>query len=149
MNTVLNDFDRDVVVERLHSDTTESITAYVNGAIDKGITRIKRNSLVSSLIQQLFSIAIINSSLVPAGEKLVIDTAVCRFTINYNGLNDTVIEIAGNDELSAPISVVTKTTGFTVNGSNLEMQSLIVMVTSLLLKNSLDSNCQTVEVIKS
>lgn len=146
MNTLVNDFNRDIVVDRLHDGTTEVISTYVTAAIDKGITRIKRNVLVNSLIQQLFSIALTNSSVVAVGEQLVIDTVVCRFTINYNGLNNTTIEIAGNDELSAPITIVTKSTGFTVNGNNFEMQSLIVMVTSLLLKNSQDSGGQVVEV---
>lgn len=146
MNTLVNDFDRSIVTDRLHTDTTEAVSACVAGAIDKGITRIKRNSLVNSLIQHLFTIAINNSTVVPVGEKLIIDTVACRIIVNYNGINDTVIEIAGNDELSAPITIVTKSSGFTVNGNNLELQSLIVMVTSLLLKNSQDSDGQIVEV---
>ena len=149
MNTSVSDFNRDVVVVRLHHATEQKIVGLISETVDKGITRIKRNALVSDILNMLLSNAVINSTVVPIGEKYVIDTPVCRITTTYNGLNDTVIEIAGNDEVTTPITIDTNTVGFTVNGRNFEMQSLIVMVTSLLLKNSQDSNCQTVEVIKS
>lgn len=149
MNTSVSDFNRGVVVVRLHHATEQKIVGLISETVDKGITRIKRNALVSDILNMLLSNAVINSAVVPIGEKYVIDTPVCRITTTYNGLNDTVIEIAGNDEVTTPITISTSTVGFTVNGRNFEMQSLIVMVTSLLLKNSQDSNCQTVEVIKS
>lgn len=149
MNTLVNDFNRGVVVVRLHHATEQKIVGLISETVDKGITRIKRNALVSDILNMLLSNAVINSAVVPIGEKYVIDTPVCRITTTYNGLNDTVIEIVGNDEVTTPITIDTNTVGFTVNGRNFEMQSLIVMVTSLLLKNSQDSNCQTVEVIKS
>ena len=149
MNTSVSDFNRGVVVVRLHHATEQKIVGLISETVDKGITRIKRNALVSDLLNMLLSNAVINSAVVPIGEKYVIDTPVCRITTTYNGLNDTVIEIVGNDDVTTPITISTSTVGFTVNGRNFEMQSLIVMVTSLLLKNSQDSNCQTVEVIKS
>ena len=149
MNTSVSDFNRGVVVVRLHHTTEQKIVGLISETVDKGITRIKRNALVSDLLNMLLSNAVINSAVVPIGEKYVIDTPVCRITTTYNGLNDTVIEIVGNDDVTTPITISTSTVGFTVNGRNFEMQSLIVMVTSLLLKNSQDSNCQTVEVIKS
>lgn len=149
MNTSVSDFNRGVVVVRLHHATEQKIVGLISETVDKGITRIKRNALVSDILNMLLSNAVINSAVVPIGEKYVIDTPVCRITTTYNGLNDTVIEIVGNDEVTTPITISTSTVGFTVNGRNFEMQSLIVMVTSLLLKNSQDSNCQTVEVIKS
>ena len=149
MNTSVSDFNRGVVVVRLHHATEQKIVGLISETVDKGITRIKRNALVSNILNLLLSNAVINSTVVPVGEKYVIDTPVCRITTTYNGLNDTVIEIVGNDEVTTPIIISTSTVGFTVNGRNFEMQSLIVMVTSLLLKNSQDSNCQTVEVIKS
>ena len=149
MNTSVSDFNRGVVVVRLHHATEQKIVGLISETVDKGITRIKRNALVSDILNMLLSNAVINSTVVPIGEKYVIDTPVCRITTTYNGLNDTVIEIVGNDEVTTPITISTSTVGFTVNGRNFEMQSLIVMVTSLLLKNSQDSNCQTVEVIKS
>lgn len=149
MNTSVSDFNRGVVVVCLHHATEQKIVGLISETVDKGITRIKRNALVSDILNMLLSNAVINSAVVPIGEKYVIDTPVCRITTTYNGLNDTVIEIAGNDEITKPISITTSTAGFIVNGHNFEMQSLIVMITSLLLKNSQDSNCQTVEVIKS
>ncbi len=149
MNTSVSDFNRGVVVVRLHHATEQKIVGLISETVDKGITRIKRNALVSDILNMLLSNAVINSAVVPIGEKYVIDTPVCRITTTYNGLNDTVIEIVGNDDVTTPITISTSTVGFTVNGRNFEMQSLIVMVTSLLLKNSQDSNCQTVEVIKS
>ena len=149
MNTSVSDFNRGVVVVRLHHATEQKIVGLISETVDKGITRIKRNALVSDILNMLLSNAVINSAVVPIGEKYVIDTPVCRITTTYNGLNDTVIEIVGNDEVTKPVSITTSTVGFTVNGHNFEMQSLIVMITSLLLKNSQDSNCQTVEVIKS
>ncbi len=149
MNTSVSDFNRGVVVVRLHHATEQKIVGLISETVDKGITRIKRNALVSDILNMLLSNAVINSTVVPIGEKYVIDTPVCRITTTYNGLNDTVIEIVGNDDVTTPITISTSTVGFTVNGRNFEMQSLIVMVTSLLLKNSQDSNCQTVEVIKS
>ena len=149
MNTSVSDFNRGVVVVRLHHATEQKIVGLISETVDKGITRIKRNALVSDILNMLLSNAVINSAVVPIGEKYVIDTPVCRITTAYNGLNDTVIEIVGNDDVTTPITISTSTVGFTVNGRNFEMQSLIVMVTSLLLKNSQDSNCQTVEVIKS
>ena len=149
MNTSVSDFNRGVVVVRLHHATEQKIVGLISETVDKGITRIKRNALVSDILNMLLSNAVINSAVVPIGEKYVIDTPVCRITTTYNGLNDTVIEIVGNDDVTIPITISTSTVGFTVNGRNFEMQSLIVMVTSLLLKNSQDSNCQTVEVIKS
>ena len=149
MNTSVSDFNRGVVVVRLHHATEQKIVGLISETVDKGITRIKRNTLVSDILNMLLSNAVINSAVVPIGEKYVIDTPVCRITTTYNGLNDTVIEIVGNDDVTTPITISTSTVGFTVNGRNFEMQSLIVMVTSLLLKNSQDSNCQTVEVIKS
>ena len=149
MNTSVSDFNRGVVVVRLHHATEQKIVGLISETVDKGITRIKRNALVSDILDMLLSNAVINSTVVPIGEKYVIDTPVCRITTTYNGLNDTVIEIVGNDDVTIPITISTSTVGFTVNGRNFEMQSLIVMVTSLLLKNSQDSNCQTVEVIKS
>ena len=149
MNTSVSDFNRGVVVVRLHHATEQKIVGLISETVDKGITRIKRNALVSDILNMLLSNAVINSAVVPIGEKYVIDTPVCRITTTYNGLNDTVIEIVGNDDVTTPITISTSTVGFTVNGRNFEMQSLIVMITSLLLKNSQDSNCQTVEVIKS
>ncbi len=149
MNTSVSDFNRNVVVKRLNDGTEQAVVELISEAVDKGITRIKRNALVSNILNQLLSNALINSTSIPVGEKHVIDTPVCRITTTYNGLNNTVIEIAGNDEITKPISITTSTAGFIVNGHNFEMQSLIVMITSLLLKNSQDSNCQTVEVIKS
>ena len=149
MNTSVSDFNRGVVVVRLHHATEQKIVGLISETVDKGITRIKRNALVSDILNMLLSNAVINSAVVPIGEKYVIDTPVCRITTTYNGLNDTVIEIVGNDDVTTPITISTSTVGFTVNGRNFEMQSLIVMVTSQLLKNSQDSNCQTVEVIKS
>lgn len=147
--TVVDDFNRDVVVKRLNDGTEQMVVELISEAVDKGITRIKRNALVSNILNQLLSNALINSTVTQVGEKHVIDTPVCRITTTYNGLNNTVIEIVGNDEITKPVSITTSTVGFTVNGHNFEMQSLIVMVTSLLLKNSQDLNCQTVEVIKS
>lgn len=149
MNTVVEDFNRDVVVKRLNDGTEQMVAGLISEAVDKGITRIKRNALVSNILNQLLSNAVINSTAIAVGDKHVIDTPVCRITTTYNGLNNTVIEIVGNDEVTTPITITTSTTVFTVNGHNLEMQSLIVMVTSLLLKNSQDLNCLTVEVIKS
>ena len=149
MNTSVSDFNRGVVVVRLHHATEQKIVGLISETVDKGITRIKRNALVNDILNMLLSNAVINSAVVPIEEKYVIDTPVCRITTTYNGLNNTVIEIVGNDEVTTPITITTSTTVFTVNGHNLEMQSLIVMVTSLLLKNSQDLNCLTVEVIKS
>lgn len=149
MNTLTDTINHDIVIDRLHDGTTQSIISLVTEAVDRGITRIKRNALVTQLLNQLLNNAVINSTVVPVGHVFIIDTPVCRITTTHNGLNDTVIEIVGNDELTTPITIVTKTVGFTVNGNNFEMQSLVVMLTSLLLKNSQDLDCQTVEVIKS
>ena len=148
MNTSVSDFNRNVVVKRLNDGTEQAVVELISEAVDKGITRIKRNSLVNELVEMLFT-SVLSASSTAIGESLVIDTLCCRVAITIHGFNHTTILISGNDELSPPIEIITKSTGFTVNGNNFEMQSLVVMVTSLLLKNSQDSNCQTVEVIKS
>lgn len=145
MNTVVSEFDKDTVKQSMLDDLAVVVTSQVSLAVERGITRIKRNALVNDLIQMLFINALSTSS-VTVGESLVIDTLCCRISITVHGLNHTTILISGNDELSPPIEIITKSTGFTVNGNNFEMQSLIVMVTSLLLKNSPDSD-QVVEVI--
>ena len=148
MNTSVSDFNRNVVVKRLNDGTEQAVVELISEAVDKGITRIKRNSLVNELVEMLFT-SVLRASSTAIGESLVIDTLCCRMEITIHGFNHTTILISGNDELSPPIEIITKSTGFTVNGNNFEMQSLVVMVTSLLLKNSQDPNCQTVEVIKS
>ena len=148
MNTVVNEFDKDTVKQSMLDDLAVVVTSQVSLAVERGITRIKRNALVNDLIQMLFT-SVLRASSTAIGESLVIDTLCCRVAITIHGFNHTTILISGNDELSPPIEIITKSTGFTVNGNNFEMQSLVVMVTSLLLKNSQDLDCQTVEVIKS
>ena len=146
MNTSVSDFNRNVVVKRLNDGTEQAVVELISEAVDKGITRIKRNSLVNELVEMLFT-SVLRASSTAIGESLVIDTLCCRIAITIHGFNHTSILISGNDELSPPIEIITKSTGFTVNGNNFEMQSLIVMVTSLLLKNAPDSSDHVVEVI--
>lgn len=148
MNTVVNEFDKETVKQSMLDGLAVAVASQVSLAVERGITRIKRNSLVNELVQMLFT-SVLSASSTVIGESLVIDTLCCRVAITIHGFNHTTILISGNDELSPPIEIITKSTGFTVNGNNFEMQSLVVMVTSLLLKNSQDLDCQTVEVIKS
>ncbi len=148
MNTVVTEFDKEPVKQSMLDGLAVAVASQVSLAVERGITRIKRNSLVNELVQMLFT-SVLSASSTVIGESLVIDTLCCRVAITIHGFNHTTILISGNDELSPPIEIITKSTGFTVNGNNFEMQSLVVMVTSLLLKNSQDLDCQTVEVIKS
>ena len=148
MNTVVTEFDKEPVKQSMLDGLAVAVASQVSLAVERGITRIKRNSLVNELVQMLFT-SVLRASSTAIGESLVIDTLCCRVAITIHGFNHTTILISGNDELSPPIEIITKSTGFTVNGNNFEMQSLVVMVTSLLLKNSQDLDCQTVEVIKS
>lgn len=148
MNTVVTEFDKEPVKQSMLDGLAVAVASQVSLAVERGITRIKRNSLVNELVQMLFT-NVLSASSTAIGESLVIDTLCCRVEITIHGFNHTTILISGNDELSPPIEIITKSTGFTVNGNNFEMQSLVVMVTSLLLKNSQDLDCQTVEVIKS
>ena len=148
MNTVVTEFDKEPVKQSMLDGLAVAVASQVSLAVERGITRIKRNSLVNELVQMLFT-NVLRASSTAIGESLVIDTLCCRVAITIHGFNHTTILISGNDELSPPIEIITKSTGFTVNGNNFEMQSLVVMVTSLLLKNSQDLDCQTVEVIKS
>lgn len=148
MNTVVTEFDKEPVKQSMLDGLAVAVASQVSLAVERGITRIKRNSLVNELVQMLFT-SVLSASSAAIGESLVIDTLCCRVEITIHGFNHTTILISGNDELSPPIEIITKSTGFTVNGNNFEMQSLVVMVTSLLLKNSQDLDCQTVEVIKS
>lgn len=148
MNTVVTEFDKEPVKQSMLDGLAVAVVSQVSLAVERGITRIKRNSLVNELVEMLFT-SVLRASSTAIGESLVIDTLCCRVAITIHGFNHTTILISGNDELSPPIEIITKSTGFTVNGNNFEMQSLVVMVTSLLLKNSQDLDCQTVEVIKS
>ena len=148
MNTIVTEFDKEPVKQSMLDGLAVAVASQVSLAVERGITRIKRNSLVNELVQMLFT-SVLRASSTAIGESLVIDTLCCRMEITIHGFNHTTILISGNDELSPPIEIITKSTGFTVNGNNFEMQSLVVMVTSLLLKNSQDLDCQTVEVIKS
>ena len=148
MNTVVTEFDKEPVKQSMLDGLAVAVASQVSMAVERGITRIKRNSLVNELVEMLFT-SVLSASSTAIGESLVIDTLCCRMEITIHGFNHTTILISGNDELSPPIEIITKSTGFTVNGNNFEMQSLVVMVTSLLLKNSQDLDCQTVEVIKS
>lgn len=148
MNTIVTEFDKEPVKQSMLDGLAVAVASQVSLAVERGITRIKRNSLVNELVQMLFT-SVLSASSTAIGESLVIDTLCCRMEITIHGFNHTTILISGNDELSPPIEIITKSTGFTVNGNNFEMQSLVVMVTSLLLKNSQDLDCQTVEVIKS
>ena len=148
MNTVVTEFDKEPVKQSMLDGLAVAVASQVSLAVERGITRIKRNSLVNELVEMLFT-SVLSESSTAIGESLVIDTLCCRMEITIHGFNHTTILISGNDELSPPIEIITKSTGFTVNGNNFEMQSLVVMVTSLLLKNSQDLDCQTVEVIKS
>lgn len=148
MNTVVTEFDKEPVKQSMLDGLAVAVASQVSLAVERGITRIKRNSLVYELVEMLFT-SVLSASSTAIGESLVIDTLCCRVAITIHGFNHTTILISGNDELSPPIEIITKSTGFTVNGNNFEMQSLVVMVTSLLLKNSQDLDCQTVEVIKS
>lgn len=148
MNTVVTEFDKEPVKQSMLDGLAVAVASQVSLAVERGITRIKRNSLVNELVEMLFT-SVLRASSTAIGESLVIDTLCCRMEITIHGFNHTTILISGNDELSPPIEIITKSTGFTVNGNNFEMQSLVVMVTSLLLKNSQDLDCQTVEVIKS
>lgn len=146
MNTVVTEFDKETVKPSMLDGLAVAVESQVSLAVERGITRIKRNSLVNDLIQMLF-INVLGATSTAIGESLVIDTLCCRIAITIHGFNHTSILISGNDELSPPIEIITKSTGFTVNGNNFEMQSLIVMVTSLLLKNAPDSSDHVVEVI--
>ena len=148
MNTVVTEFDKEPVKQSMLDGLAVAVASQVSRAVERGITRSKRNSLVNELVEMLFT-NVLSASSTAIGESLVIDTLCCRVAITIHGFNHTTILISGNDELSPPIEIITKSTGFTVNGNNFEMQSLVVMVTSLLLKNSQDLDCQTVEVIKS
>lgn len=148
MNTIVTEFDKEPVKQSMLDGLAVAVASQVSLAVERGITRIKRNSLVNELVEMLFT-SVLRASSTAIGESLVIDTLCCRMEITIHGFNHTTILISGNDELSPPIEIITKSTGFTVNGNNFEMQSLVVMVTSLLLKNSQDLDCQTVEVIKS
>ena len=146
MNTVVTEFDKETVKPSMLDGLAVAVVSQVSLAVERDITRIKRNSLVNDLIQMLF-INVLGATSTAIGESLVIDTLCCRIAITIHGFNHTSILISGNDELSPPIEIITKSTGFTVNGNNFEMQSLIVMVTSLLLKNAPDSSDHVVEVI--
>ena len=148
MNTVVTEFDKEPVKQSMLDSLAVAVASQVSLAVERGITRIKRNSLVNELVQMLFT-SVLSASSTVIGESLVIDTLCCRMEITIHGFNHTTILISGNDELSPPIEIITKSTGSTLNDNNFEMQSLVVMVTSLLLKNSQDLDCQTVEVIKS
>ena len=146
MNTVVTEFDKETVKPSMLDGLAVAVVSQVSLAVERGITRIKRNSLVNDLIQMLF-INVLGATSTAIGESLVIDTLCCRIAITIHGFNHTSILISRNDKISPPIEIITKSTGFTVNGNNFEMQSLIVMVTSLLLKNAPDSSDHVVEVI--
>lgn len=119
----------------------------ITEAVDRGITRIKRNNIVMDIIVKLLQYAACNSALEEVGKQETFDTNVCRMVVTFNGPRKYSISIEGNDELSQAIKISCDGKAILVNGSPLEFQSIVVMVTSLLLKNSQDASGQIVEVL--
>lgn len=146
MNTVIQDTLTSQPTESLQLVVNQEVMQCVNEVIDRGITRIKRGNLVEKLIKVITGYADLTSSLVPAGKVVVLDTVAARFTIAFKGNKKFTITIEGNDELSSKLVLVGANNCISLNGNGVEFTSLVVMVTSLLLKNSQDSGGQYVEV---
>ena len=68
MNTSVSDFNRNVVVKRLNDGTEQAVVELISEAVDKGITRIKRNSLVNELVEMLFT-SVLSASSTAIGES--------------------------------------------------------------------------------
>lgn len=146
MLTHLQEPDRNLVSSRLNDVAYQTTVGCVNAAIDRGITRIKRNGIVEELVQTILGYAKIVSPNMEVGKTEVFDTIACRITFNYKGGQNFTISLEGNDELTSKIEIDYIDDDLLVNKTKIESQSLLVMVTSLLLKNSQDSNGQFVEV---
>lgn len=127
-------------------DIQDLLTRSVTEAVDRGITRIKRNNIVMDIVVKLLQYAACNSALEKEGKQETFDTNVCRIVVTFCGAHKYSISIEGNDELSQAIKISCDGKAILVNGFPLEFQSIVVMVTSLLLKNSQDLSGQIVEV---
>lgn len=121
-------------------EVTASLQYLVNQVVNRGITRIKRHKLVEEIITTLLSFIP-----EPKQKLVVIDTEACRFTITMPDTKHITIE--GNEEVSDTLRLeIQKDNSVLLNGSTLEHTRLVVSLTSLLLKNSLDPNTAVVEV---
>ena len=146
MNVLLKDKDQSDLIDKTFNVTNQVIVECVTGAMDRGITRIKRNAIVDELIKTVIGYASINSEFTPAGKVVVFDTMACRVSVTFQGKDTYEIIFEGNDELTSKLTIRKANNSLTVNGNVVEFQSLLVMVTSLILKNSQDSGGQIVEV---
>lgn len=146
MNISVNEVNYSVLSKQMQDGTYQLVVSAVNDAIDRGITRIKRNNIVDELLKRILGYASIQSVNEPVGKQVVFDTVVCRITITFNGKHKFNVAIEGNDEVCSKLDISISGETMQVNKTKLEFQSLVVMFTSLLLKNSQDNNTQFVEV---
>ena len=146
MNTLLKPQDQECLASKTHNVTYRAIVEHVNTIMDRGITRIRRNSVADQLIKTVIGYASIMSEFNPVGQVTVFDTVACRISVTFQGKDKFEIVFEGNDELTSKLTIKKCNNSLTVNGNVIEFQSLLVMVTSLILKNSQDSGAQIVEV---
>lgn len=146
MNALLKPQDQECLASKTHNVTYQAIVEHVNTIMDRGITRIKRNSVADQLIKTVIGYASIMSEFNPPGQVTVFDTVACRVSVAFQGKDKFEIVFEGNDELASKLTIKQCDNTLTVNGNVIEFQSLLVMVTSLILKNSQDSGAQIVEV---
>ena len=73
MNTVVTEFDKEPVKRSMLDGLAVAVASQVSLAVELGITRIKRNSLVNELVQMLFT-SVLSASSAAIGESLENDT---------------------------------------------------------------------------
>ena len=146
MNALLKPQDQECLASKTHNATYQTIVENINTIMDRGITRIKRNSVADQLVKTVIGYASTMSEFNPVGKVTVFDTVACRISVTFQGKDKFEIVFEGNDELTSKLTLKKCDNSLTVNGNVIESQSLLVMVTSLVLKNSQDSGAQIVEV---
>ena len=85
MNTLLKQQDQECLASKTHNVTYHAIVEHVNTIMDRGITRIRRNSVADQLIKTVIGYASIMSEFNPVDKVTVFDTVACRISVTFQG----------------------------------------------------------------
>lgn len=104
----------------------------VNKIIDRGITRIARTRLVEEFIQEL--VAYGNS--LPMTDEYKVDTVACQIKIDFIKAQNFTIILTGDDTVGEPVTIQLIDGAFKLHGFPVATNTMNVLITSLLLRNT-------------
>ena len=113
----------------LHATTNSTVSQIV----DRGITRIQRSRLVGELLDNLIN-AVCNLAVAFRGDAVKIDTVATCFTIKITDNDDFDIKIEGDEDVCETLHLQIIKGDTYLNNNPITKTSLVVLVTSHLLR---------------